>query len=52
MPIPHNGQAHLNNWLANRHLSVFDHFVGLAVKGLRKHTVIKNLKISDMKYNS
>ena len=42
-PTPEDGQTHSNNsnnWSANEQptncLSMFDHFVGLAVKGLSK----------------
>ena len=37
MPIPQNDQTHSNNWSAvqpTNVLSVFDHFVGLVLKGL------------------
>ena len=36
MPTPQNGQTHSNNLLATVHklLSMFDHFVGLVLKGL------------------
>ena len=39
-PTPEDGQTHSNNSSANEQprncLSMFDHFVGLAVKGLSK----------------
>ena len=35
-PVPQNGQTQSNNSLSTNCLSVFDHFVGLAFKGLRK----------------
>ena len=35
MPIPQNGQTHSN------HLSVFDHFVILALKGLMDKNIIQ-----------
>ena len=43
MQIPQNGQTHSNNWSAIANcLSVFDHFVGLALKGLlsKNHSCI------------
>ena len=51
-PTPQNGQTHLNNCLLlpTNCLSVFDHFVGLALEGfiiaVRRiiHGCIRNLK--------
>ena len=40
MPSPQNGQTHSNNLSATaekNNFSVFDHFVGLAFRGLRVH---------------
>ena len=40
VPISQNGQTHSNNSLANC-LSVLDHFVGLALKGLREIVLLE-----------
>ena len=44
-PTPHNGQTHLKNALAivDKLFDVFDHFVGLTLKGVSQLT-IKELK--------
>ena len=47
-PISQNDQTHSNN-LPTNCLSVFDHFMGLALKGLRK-IILKSFKVPKAKF--
>ena len=54
MPTPQNGQTHSNNLSAiyQQIVCVFDHFVGLAIKGLKKGKIEENGSVFEKVRNS